>query len=79
MNFGVVVLGGVRLGSSVCFPEIGDPTTVADLPRYVRFDPAALRTAYQEKIAAAELDPDRKAAWLAELEAGLQGYTYLEP
>jgi arginine decarboxylase len=65
--------GGYRLVE----PVPGD--TVADLLRYVRFEPEALRAAYREKIAASDLDADRRTAWLAELEAGLEGYTYLEP
>ncbi len=65
--------GGYRLGE----PVHGD--TVADLLRYVRFEPEALRAAYREKIAAAALEPGLRTAWLAELEAGLDGYTYLEP
>jgi arginine decarboxylase len=65
--------GGYRLVE----PTQGD--TVADLLRYVRFEPEDLRAAYRAKIAAADLDPERRAAWLAELEGGLEGYTYLEP
>jgi arginine decarboxylase len=65
--------GGYRLVE----PTRGN--TVADLLRYVRFEPEDLRVAYRAKIAAADLDPERRAAWLAELEGGLEGYTYLEP
>jgi arginine decarboxylase len=65
--------GGYRLVE----PTRGD--TVADLLRYVRFEPEALRVAYREKIEVANLDPDRRTAYLAELEAGLGGCTYLEP
>ncbi len=65
--------GGYRLIE----PAHGD--TVADLLRYVRFEPEDLRAAYREKIAAAELDPDQRTAYLRELEGGLDGYTYLEP
>lgn len=65
--------GGYRLIE----PAHGD--TVADLLRYVRFEPEDLRAAYREKIAAAELDLDQRTAYLRELEAGLDGYTYLEP
>ncbi len=65
--------GGYRLVE----PTHGD--TVADLLRYVRFEPEALLAAYREKIEAAELDHDRRTAYLAELAAGLNGYTYLEP
>ena len=65
--------GGYRLVE----PAHGD--TVADLLRYVRFEPEALRAAYRDRIAAAGLDPDQRTAYLRELEAGLDGYTYLEP
>ncbi|MFO1372714.1 MAG: biosynthetic arginine decarboxylase [Candidatus Competibacteraceae bacterium] len=58
-------------------PAHGD--TVTDLLRYVRFEPDTLRVAYREKIAASALDPDQRVAYLAALEAGLNGYTYLEP
>ena len=56
-------------------PELGD--TVAELLGYVHFDPAELRRVYREKVAAA-VPPERAEAVLAELEAGLNGYTYLE-
>jgi arginine decarboxylase len=56
-------------------PELGD--TVAELLGYVHFDPAELRRVYREKVAAA-VPSERAEAVLAELEAGLNGYTYLE-
>ena len=56
-------------------PELGD--TVAELLGYVHFDPAELRRVYREKVAAA-VPPERAEAVLAELESGLNGYTYLE-
>ncbi len=65
--------GGYRLVE----PAHGD--TVADLLRYVRFEPEVLLAAYREKIATADLDPERRTAYLAELAEGLEGYTYLEP
>jgi len=55
---------------------------VADLLRYVRFEPEALLAAYRDKIEAADLDAldaARRTAYLAELAAGLSGFTYLEP
>ena len=58
-------------------PTRGD--TVADVLRYVRYEPAALLAACGEKIAVADLDPERRAACLAELEAALANDTYLEP
>ncbi len=65
--------GGYRLVE----PTRGD--TVADVLRYVRYEPAALLAACGEKIAVADLDPERRAACLAELEAALANDTYLEP
>ena len=56
-------------------PELGD--TVAELLGYVHFDPDELRRVYREKVAAA-VPPERAGEVLAELEAGLSGYTYLE-
>ena len=57
-------------------PTEGD--TVADILRYVNFDPQALLTAYRARFAASGLAPEEQAPLLAELEAGLGGYTYLE-
>ena len=65
--------GGYRLVE----PTRGD--TVADVLRYVRYEPAALLAACGEKIATADLDPERRVACLAELEAALANDTYLEP
>ncbi|APZ44349.1 biosynthetic arginine decarboxylase [Acidihalobacter ferrooxydans] len=56
-------------------PELGD--TVAELLGYVHFDPDELRRIYRQKVAGT-LAPERADAVLAELEAGLSGYTYLE-
>jgi len=64
--------GGYRLVE----PEHGD--TVADLLRYVHFEPELLLAAYQDKLAASTLGKAERKAYLAELKAGLQGYTYLE-
>ncbi|MDO3721737.1 biosynthetic arginine decarboxylase [Marinobacter sp. chi1] len=57
-------------------PMIGD--TVASVLRYVNFEPDSLLEAYQCKLANSDLPEDRRAALMAELEAGLDGYTYLE-
>ncbi|MGB2679715.1 MAG: biosynthetic arginine decarboxylase [Candidatus Competibacter sp.] len=64
--------GGHRLSE----PARGD--TVADLLRYVRFEPDALRAAYREKIEVAALDREQGERYLQALENGLGGYTYLE-
>lgn len=72
VNVELTADGGYRLVE----PEHGD--TVADLLRYVHYEPEILLAAYRDKIARAELGKARREAFLAELEAGLQGYTYLE-
>jgi arginine decarboxylase len=56
-------------------PERGDGAD--ELLRYVHFEPDALRAAYRDKLAAAELDADARADCLGLLEEGLSGYTYL--
>jgi arginine decarboxylase len=61
--------------------EISDPITgdtVAKVLRYVNFEPDALVEAYRRKFAASTLAPETQSALLAELAAGLDGYTYLE-
>ena len=40
--------------------------------------PELLLAAYQDKLAASTLGKAERKAYLAELKAGLQGYTYLE-
>jgi len=55
--------------------EHGDRTD--ELLRYVHFAPEELAQAYRKKFANADLPPAQRAALLAELEAGLSGYTYL--
>jgi arginine decarboxylase len=57
-------------------PQHGD--TVADLLRYVHFEPEAMLNAYRQKIATVDLSDTQRNTYLAELEAGLKGYTYLE-
>lgn len=56
-------------------PEYGDRTD--ELLRYVHLAPEGLTEAYRRKLAASELPPASRDALLAELEAGLTGYTYL--
>ena len=57
-------------------PEYGD--TVDELLRYVHFDTGALLQALESKVDALAIDVDKRAALVAELKAGLEGYTYLE-
>ncbi|MDN6319417.1 MAG: biosynthetic arginine decarboxylase [Marinobacter sp.] len=70
----------VRLNHSGDFdtntPITGD--TVAQVLRYVNFEPKALLAAYQDKFAASNLSEQAQAPLLEELAAGLEGYTYLE-
>ncbi|MDP3856905.1 MAG: biosynthetic arginine decarboxylase [Stagnimonas sp.] len=56
-------------------PEQGDRTD--ELLRYVHLAPEELAESYRRKLAAAELPASVRADLLAELEAGLSGYTYL--
>ncbi len=64
--------GGWRLEGA----EQGDRTD--ELLRYVHFAPEELTLAYRRKFAAStDIPANEKAALLAELEAGLTGYTYL--
>ena len=56
-------------------PEHGDRTD--ELLRYVHLAPEELAQSYRTKLIAAELPAGVRNALLAELEAGLSGYTYL--
>jgi arginine decarboxylase len=78
--FGDTASVNVELGEdgSYRLVEAAHGDTVADLLRYVGFEPEDLRAAYRSRIAAAGLDPDQRATGLQELDAGLDGYTYLE-
>lgn len=51
--------------------------SVATILRYVNFDPEALLKTYRQKLASRELAHDEQVRLLAELEKGLNGYTYL--
>lgn len=55
--------------------EHGDLTS--ELLRYVHLAPEDLAQSYRRKLAAVEMPADARASLLAELEAGLSGYTYL--
>jgi arginine decarboxylase len=72
VNVELLPKGGYRLE----MPEPGD--TVEELLHYVHFDSDRLMAAYGAKINATDLSPQRQAALLREMEAGLRGYTYLE-
>ncbi len=52
--------------------------TVEEVLRVVGFDERELLGAYRRRVAATGLDEAERRACLTELEAGLQGYTYLE-
>lgn len=57
-------------------PEPGD--AVDELLRYVHFDPQAMRSTYRRRLREQGIDDAEAARYLAALEAGLQGYTYLQ-
>lgn len=61
---------------SLLEPHRGD--TVAEVLRYVHIDAAELRGIYRARLQAGELSTEERARCLAELSAGLDGYTYLE-
>lgn len=56
-------------------PEHGDRTD--ELLRYVHLAPEQLAQSYRRKVEQASLTAAERTALLAELEAGLSGYTYL--
>jgi arginine decarboxylase len=60
----------------LCDPEHGDRAD--DLLRYVHFEPKRLRAVYRQRVNAADLHTAQARQYLAELEAGLSGYTYHE-
>jgi arginine decarboxylase len=64
--------GGYRLLE----PERGD--SVDELLRYVHFDPEAMLEKLGSKLEASDLESEQRQSYFQELEAGLQGYTYLE-
>ena len=64
--------GGCRIGQ----PISGD--TVSKVLRYVNFEPDALLQIYQRKFSESDLSTEQQTQLLAELSAGLEGYTYLE-
>lgn len=72
VNLEVEADGSHRL----CQPEHGDRAD--ELLRYVHFEPKRLRAVYRQRVNAADLDPVLARQFLAELEAGLSGYTYHE-
>jgi arginine decarboxylase len=69
-----VVLDG-KGGWTLEHAEKGDRTD--ELLRYVHLEPDELAAAYRKKFEAAAMPAAEKQALLAELEAGLTGYTYL--
>ncbi len=64
--------GGYRLQR----PEWGD--SVDELLSYVHFDPAVMLQHYRRLLDEAGIRGGARGQYLAELEAGLEGYTYLE-
>ncbi len=74
----------VRLGADDGKPhnyEIANPRdgdTVADLLRYVDFDPKAILSSYRNKLSESGLDKALQKQFLDELARGLSGYSYLE-
>ena len=72
INVELTADGGHRLTD----PQHGD--TVESVLRYVRFDRESLLEGYRQKVEGSDLGEDERRAFFRELEAGLDGYTYLE-
>jgi arginine decarboxylase len=68
----------VQADGSYCLSEAEQGDTVEDMLRYVHFDPDNLRQRYRARLQECALSEILQDAYLAELENGLQGYTYLE-
>ncbi len=64
--------GGYRLEGA----ERGD--RVDELLRYVHFEPSMLLDAYRDKLRDSALEEATGRAYLDELQAGIEGYTYFE-
>ncbi|MDN5874712.1 MAG: biosynthetic arginine decarboxylase, partial [Sinobacteraceae bacterium] len=73
----VVLDATAPAGWRVAELEHGD--VAGELLRYVHLSPEELARRYREKLATAGLPAARSAALLAELDAGLNAYTYLGP
>jgi arginine decarboxylase len=63
-------------GYQLLEPERGD--SVDELLRYVHFDPQDMLEKLRGKLETTDLEPEQRQSYFQELEAGLQGYTYLE-
>ncbi len=57
-------------------PELGD--TIKEILSYVHFNAEDLLRNYQHKIDNCDLSPEKSALLFSELQAGLEGYSYLE-
>ncbi|WP_299260094.1 biosynthetic arginine decarboxylase [uncultured Kushneria sp.] len=64
--------GDWKLGA----PIVGD--SVANVLRYVNFDPDRLKGRFQRQLLRSDVSGQEREMFLEELEAGLEGYTYLE-
>lgn len=63
-------------GYEIANPRDGD--TVADLLRYVDFDPKEILSSYRNKLSESGLAKEQQKQFLDELARGLSGYSYLE-
>ena len=79
-------LFGDTHSADVCMDEQGKAVitniirgdNVDNLLRYVNINPDLIRENYRQLAANPSLDEETRTALLADLEAGLQGYAYLE-
>ena len=79
-------LFGDTHSAEMCLNDDGTPVitniikgdNVDNLLRYVNIDPSMIRSAYQKLVDHPSLSAETRKELLEELEAGLQGYAYLE-
>jgi len=79
-------LFGDTHSADICMDADGKPVithvirgdNVDNLLRYVNIDPQRIRENYQALASHPSLDEETRTALLADLDAGLQGYAYLE-
>ncbi len=63
---------------NVTTEQTDEGDTVADMLQYVQLDPQVLLTHFCNQVKQTDLDKKLQTQFLAEFEAGLYGYTYLE-
>jgi arginine decarboxylase len=52
--------------------------SVNDVLKFVHYDPSKLSENFQQRVSDLAISESQKQQYLAELQAGLEGYTYFE-